>query len=213
MQVLHEASTRHLPLRALFLAVAFFAVGLAPGCGTNKERYAAFHRELAAKQQQDELQRQAAVQAEARRLSERQSAMKQSAEARIASGETSPVKGGDPGHPMMNCLDMQPVPFQISADSFSSVDPASAVKYLFPVVIGNSSVICANSVEGSKVLAYREWYCNGKQADCVLSTWSGAQPTFRRPPQNDLRVDLSTTLKGATEPSVRTKLALDRVYS
>lgn len=119
MPVRHETNKRHSPLRALLLAIALFAVGVAPGCETNKERVATFQRELAAKQQQEELQHQAAVQAEARRLSERQSAMKQSAETRIASGEIPPVKGSDPGHPMMNCLDMQPVPFQISPDSYS----------------------------------------------------------------------------------------------
>ncbi len=199
---------------AVLICVASCALVIAvSGCSNVRhESDAEYRARMAERERRVEAERQAAEvkrQEEARRLLESQSAIKQAVDQRIASGAVPPPRGADPGHPMMNCLGMLPVPFQISANSFPglSEEVASSLR----LNTGSTTVICANSIEGSRVLAYREWYCQGKQSACVLSAWSDQQPSLSKPPKFNLRFNLALSSPGSSDQATL-KLALDRVY-
>jgi hypothetical protein len=141
---------------------------------------------------------------------ERQLALKRDVETRLAKGEAAPAKGEDPGDPIMQCSGVQPVPFRVSADVLRAI--GGELVDMFPILVGSRSVICANSEEGARVLAYREWYCNGKDAACVLAAWSKGEPTLGAAPKNDVNFDLGAIAKGTTTPVAKVRMTLSRVY-
>jgi hypothetical protein len=117
------------------------------GCGTS------------ARDTQAEIQRNR-QQAQVRNA--RLESLRVNAEARLKAGETAPENTADPGHEVVRCQGIAPVPFTLQT-------PLAAL----------SAVICGNSEQGQKVLAYRRWYCGQGDSTCVLSQWSDGQPTLR----------------------------------
>ncbi|MCU0955664.1 MAG: hypothetical protein MUC37_13960 [Hyphomicrobium sp.] len=134
-------------------AVAIGSLAILSGCGTSPQEMAAREAE----------QRRIAQQ-EAQRRSERIAALEASAESRRKSGETPPdLLGTDPGHEVMRCQGLSPVPFTIDA-------PLPAL----------GTIICGNSEAGRKVVAHRNWYCGASASDCVLAKWENGHPTLSR---------------------------------
>ena len=62
--------------------------------------------------------------------------------------------------------------------------PAIPQKIGFMVFPGCGSCVCGNTAGGSKIVAYRKWYCEGAHLTkdqyrrCVVSEWKFGEPAF-----------------------------------
>jgi hypothetical protein len=161
--MLQLAKAPHLASAATLLMLATIS-----GCGTSPEEQAAQVAE-----------RRRIADQEAQRRAERVAALEGNAESRRKAGESPPESGNDPGHQIMRCQGLSPVPFTLGA-------PIPAV----------GTVICGNSDLGQKVLAYRRWYCGTANNECIFARWVNGRPTldwgFTQSTQINFGVRLST---------------------
>ena len=104
------------------------------------------------------------------------------ASSQAAANDEPPPKVPDPGYPIMQCQSRDIVP--------TVIETKEPVASMMQVIVGSKAVVCSNSSEGTKILAYREWHCKGKDPVCVLSPWVAGEPTRGSPPKNDLDIHI-----------------------
>lgn len=107
------------------------------------------------------LERQIADQEREKKLASERAKLRTNAEAKIKSGDLGPPHPTDPGFPIMRCLGVKPVPFGVTV-GFAAIN----------------KVVCGNSEDGSKIVAYREWYCGRDNHSCIVTNWKDGQPSL-----------------------------------
>jgi hypothetical protein len=111
--------------------------------------------------------READRKAEEQEISQIKAQLKKSAQLREASGERIPPKVEDPGYGVGDCVKPKL--------------PDNIISIYAP---GIGTFVCGNTKAGSKILAWRKWYCKGVELSrerykkCVLSEWENGEPTF-----------------------------------
>lgn len=122
-------------------------------------------------------------------LDQRRATLQAAVEARFAAGEKAPSHESDPGYPIMQCEGINPVPTVLAPDNYQGL--AGEIDAMLTIMAGSSRIICGNSTEGARIVAYREWYCGEKRTACALSSWVDGRPTFSQTPLTSIELDLS----------------------
>ena len=111
--------------------------------------------------------REAARKAKEQEILQIKAKLRKSAQLREASGERIPPRVEDPGYKVRECIVKPKLPQGIGFISS-----------------GCGSSVCGNTTAGSKIVAWRKWYCEGADLTqsqyerCVLAEWKGGEPTF-----------------------------------
>lgn len=142
-------------------------------------------------------------------LDQRRATLQAAVDARLAAGEKAPSHGADPGYPVMLCEGLDPVPTVIVADNYPGL--SAEIGQTLTLLAGSTGVVCGNSAEGSRIVAYREWYCGEKRTACALSGWVDGRPTFAKLPAIAMQLDLSAAATGGEAVSA-IKVMLSRLH-